>query len=110
MCNHLSLVTKKMLQYNLKRDLHVLPNELKSQMINYCVQICNLVKTNALMNKVDQVSGINEHITFKRIMVILVHVVYISFTNLDCYYEIINKISHSCANLIKGCTTLNSGY
>jgi hypothetical protein len=69
------LQQKQMPQSNIKCDLHVLPNELKNQMINSCVQICNLVKINTLMNKVDQASGINEHIIFKRIMVIIVHAI-----------------------------------
>jgi hypothetical protein len=97
-------------QSNLKCDLHVLSNKLKSQMINSCVQICNLAKINALMNKVDQASGINGHITFKRIMVIIVHEIYTPFSKFYCYYEIINKIFHNCANLIKGCIAPNSGY
>jgi len=60
-------------------------------MINSYVQIYILAKINVLINRYDQANEINEHITFKRRLVVIVHVVYIPFTNLDRYYEIIYK-------------------
>jgi len=87
----------------------MLPNKFKNQMINFCVQIYNLMKTNVLMNKVDQASEINECITFKRSLVVTIHVVYIPFTNFDYCYESTNKNTLICVNLIKKCTTFNGG-
>jgi hypothetical protein len=69
----------------------MLSNKLKNQMINFCVQIYNLVKIDAFMNKVDQASEMNKCITFKRSLVVTIHVVYIFFTNFDYCYEITNK-------------------
>ncbi len=43
-------------------------------MINSCLQIYTLVKTNVLMNKVDQASEIREHITLKRRLVDAIYV------------------------------------
>ncbi len=77
----------------------MLPNKFKTQMINSCVQIYILAQINALINRYDQVNEISEHITFKRRLVVIVHVVYIPFTNLDCCYEIIDK--RNFTNLIK---------
>ncbi len=68
-------------------------------MINSYVEIYILAKINALVNKYDQANEINEHITFKRRLVVIVHVLYIPFTNLDCCYEIIDK--RNFVNLIK---------
>jgi hypothetical protein len=77
----------------------VLPNKFKTQMINFCVQIYILAKINALINIYDQTNEISEHITFKRRLVVIVHVVYIPFINLDCCYEIIDK--RNFTNLIE---------
>jgi hypothetical protein len=85
----------------------MLPNKLKKQMINFCVQIYNLVKTDALMNRVDQASEISECIIFKKSLVVTIHVVYIPFTNFEYCYEITNKNTFICVNLIKECTTFN---
>ncbi len=67
------------------------------------------MKNDALMNRVDQASEIDECITFKRSLVVTIHVVYIPFTNFYYCYEIRNKNTFICVNLIKECTTFNGG-
>lgn len=68
-------------------------------MINFYVQIYILAKINALINRYVQANEISEHITFKRRLIVIVHFLYIPFTNLDFCYEIIHK--RNFANLIK---------
>ncbi len=51
-------------------------------MINSYVQIYILAKINALINKYDQANEISEHITFKRRLVVIVDVVYISLSQI----------------------------
>jgi hypothetical protein len=82
-----------------KHGPNVLPNQFKTQMIKFYVQIYILAKINALINICDQANEISEHITFKRRLVVIIHVVYIPFTNLNCCYEITNK--RNFANLNK---------
>jgi len=60
-----------------------------------------------LMNNVGQGNEIIEQITFKRRLHVIEHVIYILFIDLDCCYEIINKKSFNCVNLIKECITFN---
>ncbi len=67
------------------------------------------MQTSAIMSNVDQSFEINEHITFKRRLTITKHALHIPFTNLHYYYEITNKKSLNCTNLIKECTTSNNG-
>jgi hypothetical protein len=50
------------------------------------------MEINALMNTIDQSSEIIQHITFKRGLIIIEHVVHIPFTNLHCCYEITYKL------------------
>jgi hypothetical protein len=47
------------------------------------VQIYNPTKIDAFINIVDQYE-INEHITIKTRLSVVVHAIYIPFTNLDC--------------------------
>jgi hypothetical protein len=63
------------------------------------------MQTNAIMNNVDQSFEISEHVTLKRGLTIIEHVVHINFTDLYYYYKITNKKSLDCANLIKECIT-----
>ncbi len=69
----------------------MLPNKLKSQMINFVVQICNPMEINVFISNVDQDSEIIEHITFKRRLLVIEHVAHIPFTYLHYCYEIIDK-------------------
>jgi len=65
------------------------------------------MEIDVLMNNVGQGNEIIEHITFKRRLPIIEHVIYILFIDLDCCYEITNKKSLNCVNLIKECITFN---
>jgi hypothetical protein len=76
-------------------------------MINSYVQIYILAKINVLINRYDQANEISEHITLKRRLVVILHVVYIPFTNLDYCYEIIDK--RNFANLIIELLPLKNG-
>jgi len=49
------------------------------------------MEIDAFMNIVDQSNEIIEHITFKRGLVVIEHLVHISFTYLHCFYEITYK-------------------
>ncbi len=69
----------------------MLPDKLKSHMINFCVQIYNPTKINAFMSSVDEGSEIIEDIIFKRGLPVIEHTIHIPFTNLHRYYEITNK-------------------
>jgi hypothetical protein len=60
-------------------------------MINLHVQICNPMEIDALMNSVGQGNEIIEHITFKKRLPIIEHMVHILFIDLHCCYEFINK-------------------
>jgi len=60
-------------------------------MINLNAQICNPMEIDALMNSVDQSNEIIEHITFKRGLPMIEHVIHILFIDLHCCYEIIDK-------------------
>jgi hypothetical protein len=80
---------------------NVLPNKLKNQMINYGVQICNPMEIDVIMNIVDQNNEIIEHITFKRGLHVIEHVVHISFTYLHYCYEITYKKSFNCETYSK---------
>jgi hypothetical protein len=62
-------------------------------MINSNVQICNPTKINAFTSNVDQGNGIVDHITFKRKLPTIKHVVHIPFIDLHCCYEITNKLN-----------------
>jgi hypothetical protein len=59
------------------------------------------------MNSVGQGNEVIEHIIFKRGLHLIEHVVHIFFINLHCCYEIIDKKSLNCVNLIKECITFN---
>lgn len=43
------------------------------------------------MSKVDQSTKINERITLKKKLIVVVHVVYIPLKFFDCHYDITNK-------------------
>ncbi len=60
-------------------------------MINSNVQICNPMEIDAFTNSVGQGNEIIEHITFKKGLPIIEHMVHIFFTNLHCCYEITDK-------------------
>ncbi len=61
------------------------------------------------MGSVDQSFEISEHITLKRGLAITKHAIHIPFIDLHYCYEIIDKKSFNCANLINECTTSNNG-
>ncbi len=65
----------------------MLGNKFKSQMINVYVHICNSTQTNVVKGGVDQSFEINEHVTFKRGLSIIEHVVHIPITNLMIHYN-----------------------
>jgi hypothetical protein len=65
------------------------------------------MEIDVLMNNVGQSNEIIEHITFKRRLRVIEHVVYILFIDLDCCYEITNKKSLNCVNLVKEHITSN---
>jgi hypothetical protein len=61
-----------------------------------------LVKTNVLVNKVDQASEISEHIiTLKRRLVDAIYAIYNPFTNLNCHYTIKDKKILQLCKIIK---------
>jgi len=63
------------------------------------------MQTNAIMNNVDQ----SFKITLKRGLTIIEHAIHIPFIDRHYYYEITNKKSFNCTNLIKECITSNNG-
>jgi hypothetical protein len=65
------------------------------------------MKIDVLMSNVEKGNEIIEHISFKRGLRVIEHVVCIPFIDLHSYYQIIDKKSFHCANLIKECTASN---
>jgi hypothetical protein len=55
------------------------------------VQICNPMEIDALMNNAGQGNEIIEHITSKRGLLVIEHVVHILLIDFHCCYEISNK-------------------
>jgi hypothetical protein len=70
--------------------------------IDFNIQICNVAKINALMNKIDQGQKLNKHITLETTLVIIVHAIHLSFINFDRSI-VKSQTNTSCneANLIK---------
>jgi hypothetical protein len=70
-------------------------------------KICNPRKIDVFITSVDEGSEITERNIFKRKLLVTKHVIHIPFTYLHYCYEIINKTSFNCVNLIKECTAFN---
>lgn len=69
----------------------LLRNQFKCQMIDSNIQICYLVKTNVLINEIDQGQKVSKHITLETTLTITIHVIHLSITNVDCCNKITNE-------------------